>query len=513
MEHAHTVDQRRATGIGGVVTDVAVVGLGPVGAVVTSLLARRGLSVWACDRELDIFPLPRAAHIDHMGLRVLQEIGCAADLLPELRINKGSVFVDADRRPLYTIGASSETVSGYPGSSYFHQPFFDRLLRGTAAGYATARLELGMEVEVIEPDEDRYRVRARRRDGSVLEVVARFVLGCDGVNSTVRAAIGANRVLSGFEEDWFIFDLVLNEGVVTDDVAVQVCDQRRPMTLLPMPGRRYRLECQAMPGETADVMLRDEAWRDGLIAHALPGVRYERVERTASYTFQGGVASRWRDGGVFILGDAAHVMPPFLGQGMCSGIRDAANLAWKLDLVWRGQAGDTLLDTYEAERRPHVSSIINAAVRLGRFICASTDAEVEDRRRVVAGGEKALEARLAFRLPALEPSELVFLGGGKLLPQDVPPGGMPSDEWLGSGFVAFVRDGGTVGGTGPWWERASVGRLVRGAEVPGEYTKLRAWIDALPAPVAVVRPDRYVLGVGDRLQELTDQLVAGLGAG
>lgn len=502
-----------STGDGGVAADVAVVGLGPVGTVVTSLLAGRGLSVWACDRELDIFPLPRAAHIDHMGLRVLQEIGCADDLLPELRVNEGSVFVDGGRRPLYSIGAGVETVSGYPGSSYFHQPFFDRLLRRSAEGFATTRLELGVEVGAIEPDGDGYRVRAKRRDGSALEVAARFVLGCDGVNSTVRAAIGAGRVLSGFEEDWFIFDLVLDEGVVTDDIAVQVCDRQRPMTLLPMPGRRYRLECQAVPGETAEAMLRDEAWRDALIAHALPGVRYERVERSASYTFQGGVASRWRDGGVFVLGDAAHVMPPFLGQGMCSGIRDAANLAWKLDLVRRGEAGDTVLDTYEAERRPHVSSIIDSAVRLGRFICASTDEEVEDRRRLVAGGEAALGERLAFRLPVLEPGALVSSGGGKLLPQDVPPGGVPSDEWLGSGFVAFVSDEDAIGGAGTWWAETGVGRLVRAADVPGEYPKVRAWLDARPAPVAVVRPDRYVFGVGEDLDALTDRLVAGLGSG
>ncbi|MGC8463962.1 MAG: FAD-dependent monooxygenase [Acidimicrobiales bacterium] len=349
--------------------------------------------------------------------------------------------------------------------------------------------------------------------GSEIEVAAPFVLGCDGVNSTVRAAIGADRVLSGFEEDWFIFDLVLDEGVATDDIAVQVCDRRRPMTLLPMPGRRYRLECQAMPGETAEALLGDVAWRDDLIEHALPGVRYERVERTASYTFQGGVASRWRDGGVFVLGDAAHVMPPFLGQGMCSGIRDAANLAWKLDLVWRGAAADGVLDTYEAERRPHVTAIVDAAVQLGRFICASTDEEVEDRRRLVAGGEEALGERLAFRLPALEPGALVSEGGGKLLPQDVPAGGVPSDEWLGSGFVAFLCDEGSASGAEAWWLETGVGRLVRASEVPVEYPKVRAWLDALPAPVAVVRPDRYVFGVGEDLDVLTDCLVAGLGAG
>ncbi len=500
-----------AAGGADVTVDVAVVGLGPVGAVVTSLLAGRGMSVWACDRELDIFPLPRAAHIDHMGLRVLQEIGCADDLLPELRVNEGSVFVDAGRRELFTIGAGRETVSGHPGSSYFHQPFFDRLLRRAAAGFDSVRLDLGVEVEAVEAGGDGYVVRAHRRDGGALAVAARYVLGCDGVNSTVRAAIGADRVLSGFEEDWFILDLVLEEGTATDDIAVQVCDRARPMTLLPMPGRRYRLECQAMPGESATAMLGDDGWRDALIAHALPGVRYERVERTASYTFRGGVASRWRDRGIFLLGDAAHVMPPFLGQGMCSGIRDAANLAWKLDLVRRGEAREGLLDTYEAERRPHVSSIIDSAVGLGRFICASSDEEVEARQRLVAAGAEALGAQLSFRLPTLEPGPLVWPGGGRLVPQDLPSGSLPSDRWLGPGFAVFVRDRSVVGGTDRWWSGNGVGRLVMADEVPAGYPKLRAWLDALPAPVAVVRPDRYVAGFGQHVRDVTDRLVAGLG--
>ena len=251
--------------------DVAVVGFGPVGAVLAGLLGKRGLSVVVFDREAGIYPLPRAAHIDHTGLRTLQELGCLAELLPTMLINPGTDCVTADRRVLFAIPGNMPTVSSLPASAYFYQPTFDMTLRRTVTAMST--VEVRLRTEVIDLVQEREGVRITTRDDGGAEsiVQASWVVGCDGAASRVRQVAAIDQTDFGFDEEWLIFDLRLSDPrPPMPPCAVQVCDPARPHTELPMPSGRYRFEFMLMPGEDALELLRPEAAFDRLLAGLVP---------------------------------------------------------------------------------------------------------------------------------------------------------------------------------------------------------------------------------------------------
>jgi 3-(3-hydroxy-phenyl)propionate hydroxylase len=254
-----------------------------------------------------------------------------------------------------------------------------------------------------------------------------------------------------------------------------------------------------MPGEDP-VAVQDPAVIEDLVARWVPRGSAD-VERIAVYAFHGLVAESWRDGRVLLAGDAAHQMPPFLGQGMNSGMRDAANLAWKLERVIRGGAPDQLLDTYESERKPHITEIVSAAVRIGRTVCTLDPAEAARRnRRLLAG---AAPGELAFRLPALEPGPLVLQGGGRLFAQPVSDDGTRFDDVVGQRFLVLARDRRALGESATWWAQ-ELGALVAAPEdFPAFAEPLSRSLDASGAAVVVARPDRYVLAVGDGLDGIT----------
>jgi 3-(3-hydroxy-phenyl)propionate hydroxylase len=286
-------------------------------------------------------------------------------------------------------------------------------------------------------------------------------------------------------------------------MAVQVCDSRRPHTELPMPGDRFRFEFMLMPGEIAEEMLRPEVAEAQLLAsHVPPGSAM--IERTATYTFRGMVASSWRSGRVLLAGDAAHLMPPFLGQGMCSGIRDAANLAWKLERVIRAMSPEELLDTYQEERAPHVTHIIQWAVDFGRMICM-TDPEAEAARdRELLNDSRPIDARFTFSLPRLGAGPLVLEGGGGLLPQPAIAGdAVRLDDWIGDRFFVLASDAAAFGTSRDWWETAAGACVCTIDEVPDPDESVRRWLEGTGAAVAIVRPDRYVLCTTDDLDETT----------
>jgi 3-(3-hydroxy-phenyl)propionate hydroxylase len=387
---------------------------------------------------------------------------------------------------------------------YFHQPTFDGELRRTAASYPTVELELGSEVIAMRERPGAVELTVNGGDGRRI-VTAEWVVGCDGATSTIRQLAGIESESFGFEEQWLIFDLKLHDPPPPlPREAIQVCDPRRPHTELPMPDNHYRFEFMLMPGERADERLGSVVAQAEMLSPLIPPGTFE-IERTATYTFQGQVARRWRLGRMLLAGDAAHLMPPFLGQGMCSGIRDAVNLAWKLDAAVCGTAPDALLDTYEQERRPHVAKIIRAAVNFGRIICATDPDVVATRDRKFLADPRPIDSRFQFRLPRLGASPLVLEGGGELFPQPAAAPGSRLDDWIGSHFLVLAAERSHLGLSAAWWEAAGA-RVAALHEIPDASDSVARWLQRSGQPVAIVRPDRYVAATTADLGQLTERL-------
>jgi 3-(3-hydroxy-phenyl)propionate hydroxylase len=490
--------------------DVLVVGFGPVGAVLAGLLGKRGIDVLVLERDYDVFPLPRAAHVDHTGLRTWQELALLDRLLPAMQANLGLDFLTADGELLARIPGDQSSASGLPTSMYFFQPALDRAVREAVAAMPSVRIALGTEVTGVTSAEDHVRVLAAAPDGGQLEVTAKWVVACDGANSTIRDQIGFGAEDLHFEEPWLVVDLVLDGERAQSGRAVCLCDPRRPTYSIPMPARRHRFEFRLMDGDDPAVMLQPGRISE-LVTGWFPDRRFE-LERTAIYTFHGLVGTDWRHQRVFLAGDAAHQMPPFLGQGMCSGLRDAANLAWKLDLVIRGTAQDDLLNTYQEERRAHVRSVVESAVRIGRLICTIDPDEAAERDRRMLSDTRPPSQRIGFTLPPLRPGSLVWENGGDLFVQ--PPGGeVRLDDAIGSRFAVLARTPELIeAGPAQWW-RDRIGAFVAavGQLPPPQADGVLAWLDSHDSDLVVVRPDRYVLWAGSDLDDVTRKIAGLLG--
>ncbi|HEY3833803.1 MAG TPA: bifunctional 3-(3-hydroxy-phenyl)propionate/3-hydroxycinnamic acid hydroxylase [Acidimicrobiia bacterium] len=465
--------------------DVLVIGFGPVGATLTGLAAGYGLSVVAVDPSTELYPLPRAAHCDHEILRILQQLGCADEIVTAMRVNEGMDFLSASREVLLRFQSRGLAPTGWPASVLFHQPGFEGAIRRAVAG-TDADVRLGAGVAALDAGDDA--VRATLDDGST--VAARYAVGCDGARSMVRRAIGSGVHDLEFEEPWLVIDVVLREQVPgLPDRALQVCDPARPHTLVPMPWPRFRFEFMLLDGEDPDAMQQPDRARELMAAWIDPGA--VDVERSAVYTFHGLVAERWRSGRVFLAGDAAHQMPPFLGQGMCSGMRDAANLSWKLAAVLHDGAPDALLDTYQSEREPHVRTIVEQAVGFGRIIC-TTDAAVaaaRDADLLAAPHDNDAAPTEPPPLNPLTPGPAIGPGGGALAAQPLVDG-RRLDDLVGPRFLVATAEPMAAGDHDRlWWAHRAA--LFDARSTP-EVGALLGSADAI-----VVRPDRYVFARGD----------------
>ena len=486
--------------------DVVVIGMGPVGASVAGLLGLRGVKVVGLEKEMDVYPLPRAAHIDHTSLRTLQELGCVDELTEKMMVNPGLDLRTASDQVLAPLPGHGTSLSGFPSSMYFHQPAFDRRLQ-EAARAAGAEVRLGTRVTHVEQVGDVVEVSVTGADCRESTVTASYVVGCDGGTSPLRESLGITMEDLEFHEQWLVVDIRLKRPVTTlPTLAVEYCDPSRPVGIVPIPGDRYRFELMLLPGERREEM-EDPAVVAELLARWIPMDATE-VERTAVYTFHGLVADEWRRGRIFLAGDAAHLMPPFLGQGMNSGLRDATNVSWKLAAVLRGRGGDVLLDTYEAERRPHVKSVIESSVRIGQTVCMLNPVDAASRDKRILSGTYPLD-ELAFRLPKLEPGDLVLQSGGGLFPQPVVESSTARfDDFVGARFMVIGRTADDLGESAAWWLEEMAALVTMPSEHPLFSDQLIGALNAFDADVIVVRPDRYVLGAGKSLNAITKEVRA-----
>ncbi|HEU5151620.1 MAG TPA: bifunctional 3-(3-hydroxy-phenyl)propionate/3-hydroxycinnamic acid hydroxylase [Iamia sp.] len=463
--------------------DVAVVGAGPVGLVLAILLAQRGRSVTVLEQWPAPYPLPRAVHFDHEVGRILQSCGIGDEVRAVSEPAEVYEWRNGQGTTLLRFGRIGVAASGWPFSSMFCQPELEATLRARAEALVTVRR--GTRVDGIEQHDDH--VVVTHTDGTLR---AGWVVGCDGANSTVRELLGVEVDDRGFHHDWLIVDLVLDEPRVFDPINVQVCDPERPTTAVSGgPGRR-RWEFMRLPDETVEDLGREaRAWELLAPWDVHPG--NARLERHALYTFQARVARRWQVGRALLAGDAAHLMPPFAGQGLCSGLRDAANLAWKLDLVLDGRADTALLATYDEERRPSAEAAVDFSIELGRVICVPDPVAAAARDEAMAAAYDGSVSD-APDLPGLA-AGLVRADdprAGTLFPQGHVDGVL-FDDVHGAGWRLV-----TVDGTRPdpelatWF--AGIGGVV--VDVAGRSPDLEAWFTRHDVRWALQRPDFHLFG-------------------
>ncbi|WP_296342902.1 bifunctional 3-(3-hydroxy-phenyl)propionate/3-hydroxycinnamic acid hydroxylase [Reyranella sp.] len=462
-------------------TDVAIVGCGPVGALLANLLGQEGLAVDIFDREREIYPLPRAVHFDGEIMRTFQAAGLADRIAAAARpSSKGMHFVNAEGRTLMVRrGIDGPGPHGWAGNWYFHQPELERILRDGLTRFSNVRVHLGHDV------------------GSVDELEARYIVGCDGARSLVRRAIGSRRVDLGLHQPWLVVDLICDPNSPRvrslPDYSVQLCDPARPMTIVNVGaapgGLRRRWEIMLMPGDDpARVIEPDLFWP--MITRWL-GPADARPERAAVYTFHSVVQEGWRRGRLLLAGDACHQTPPFLGQGMCAGLRDAANLAWKLTAVVKDGVSDALLDSYESERLPHVRTFIELAVRLGAVLQETDHEAARARDRRFEAGVEMFD----YPQPQLGPGCRLDAPPpvGTIFPQPRLSDGQLMDEAIGQCFAV-------VG------EATLLDGLQTDAVLLPDVGL--DWLSLHSKRAAILRPDRYVFAVASDRAELVDAVAA-----
>jgi 3-(3-hydroxy-phenyl)propionate hydroxylase len=482
---------------------VVIVGAGPVGVTAATLLGQYGVACLVLDRWDGVYPQPRAVHLDDEVYRVLVRLGIADQFATVSRPTRGLQLIDRNHRVFAVLDRAGEHGRhGHPQANLFDQPELEQLLRTNLKDQTTVSLRGNVEVTDITQDgQGRVRVDfTDRLTGEHESVQATYVLGCDGANSVVRTAIGATMEDLKFEQRWLVIDVASMVELDQWEGVHQVCDPNRAATYMRIGDTRYRWEFRLLPGETATDFQSIEAllpligpWVDDIPREQL------KLVRVAEYTFRAQLADHWRDRNVFLLGDAAHLTPPFIGQGMGAGVRDAMNLSWKIAGVLTGDLPVPVLDTYEVERKPHTRALIQLARLIGVSMTQGGRAGDLLRRAVaprlhwVPGLRDRL---LDGQTPPLRRSGLVNRRrvrkslNGRLCPNSVVADDIRYDDLTRGGFVLVTSV--------PLSPQQRTLLASRGTEVlevpPGSH--LYTWLTDGNATAALVRPDFTVLGAG-----------------
>jgi 3-(3-hydroxy-phenyl)propionate hydroxylase len=366
--------------------DVVISGLGPTGLTLAHLLGKRGRRVLVLEREPQFYGNARAVYTDDECMRIFQSFGVADELAAEMLTDCPVQMLLPDGSVLMQI-ADGRRPFGWPPLNFFYQPYLETRLAEALARYPNVRVMRGREVTRFEQSRDSVTVHHVASQGSrygrsgsgaqdapstnpaSATVNARYFVGCDGGRSAVRTQLGISMAGKSFPNPWLVVDIREKErGSALHHLPYFsfVCDPNCPTVSCVQPDGHHRFEFMLMPGQTREYM-EDPATVRSYLSKYVDVDRFE-ILRSLVYTFNALIAERWRDGRVFLAGDAAHMTPQFIGQGMNAGVRDAFNLAWKLDAALAGSATDALLDSYQSERLPHVRNMIRTAVQMKDFV-------------------------------------------------------------------------------------------------------------------------------------------------
>ncbi|MFD2419715.1 bifunctional 3-(3-hydroxy-phenyl)propionate/3-hydroxycinnamic acid hydroxylase [Amycolatopsis pigmentata] len=516
--------------------DVIVVGYGPVGQVLTNLLARDGHRVAVIERRPELYPRPRAAHFDHEIHRTLDRLGVVAELGEDVVGMRSYEWRGADGELILDLDVGTLAASGHVFSHLFYQPSLERALHERALRAPSVDLLRGWETISVAESDEMVTVTAERTrplgtgelelTGERTELRGRFVVGADGANSRVRALSGIGEDDLGFSEHWLVVDVGFPDPGLAERLFTQLgdscqwCDPRRPHMSVRVGRFRRRWEFMLLPGEDpAEFATDDAVWR---MLEPWAGPADAVLERHVVYRFSSSLAKQMRMGRMLLVGDAAHVMPPFMGQGLCSGLRDAANLSWKLDLVLRGISDDSLLDTLTEERYEQNLRTIEVSMRMGQVSCTLDPAAARERDEAFRTGRTpppepmpGLRGGIRHRPAGTDSDPLA----GSLAVQGLIGGdgrhGL-ADAVVGDGFCLITRHGADLGAVG----ELGIRMLCLDPDHPDGYTdldgRLTAWLDETGSEAVLVRPDFYVFGRASTaadtpalLADLRDQLLTG----
>ena len=463
--------------------DVVIVGLGPTGATLANLLGEYGVDVLVLEREESVYPLPRAVHFDDETMRVFQSVGLAEAIGRDARVNVGTKFVDPDMKLMLDWSRPQEIGPlGWHPSYRFHQPDLEGELNRGLAARQSVKVERSANVTAVSDDGDLASVTFEQGEHE-RRVTARFVVGTDGARSVVRSSMDSGWEDLGFKERWLVIDVqLLKPCPELGDYTIQTCDRTRPTTYVRCPRDWRRWEISLKPEETADMVTEDSFIWPKLRPAITPqdGV----IRRRAVYSFESKLATKWRDGRLLIAGDAAHLMPPFLGQGMCTGIRDAANLVWKLVAILKWGATYEILDSYEMERRDHARVYIETAVRVGEMMNSAETAEALT-HAVRPDGSAQMQSINRGLETAIGPAGDRF--SGMRMPQPRLADGQPLGDAMQGRFAIIARN-----------EALQAARLsssdVALVVNADDHEGIADMLSGLGVDSLIVRPDFYCFG-------------------
>jgi 3-(3-hydroxy-phenyl)propionate hydroxylase len=502
------------------VADVAIIGFGPSGAVAAAMLGSAGLKVLVIEQSRDVYDKPRAISLDHEIMRVLQGISpiLANRIVAHTEPFSASEHFGADGKMIRRLDMLAPPYPlGWTPSMVFLQPPVEAILREHVGSLPSVDIRLGVKLQGLKQSDGICELACVDSEGLAHSFQARYVIGCDGASSSVRRIVDLALDDLGFDEPWLVVDVLANEKGLAKlpKASAQFCEPARPASYLIGTGKHRRWEIMLLPGENPQEMESDAKVWELLSRWISPDEG--TLWRRASYRFHALVAKQWRSGNVFIAGDAAHQQPPFLGQGMCQGIRDVANLTWKLQQVIAGKASDELLDSYGLERSAHVRQLTGTIKMIGASICERDPeaAKQRDQKLLEACGGVVKTVPRQDLIPKLSTGFLAVgdhAAIGSLFVQPrvhVTSGTKLLDDEVGAGWRVVLSREAIQWATKTQSELFNVLRFADAAQVGvlQEVDRvLSNWFAAHKAHAAIVRPDHYVYAVANTELELNKLL-------